>query len=518
MAVNPLNHYSFTTPASQYDEEALTALELAGRTAAKVNECVDAFNNHETKTDAHLKQQDEHLKHQDAEIAEARDYLHKNLPGTVGSLLVDMRESGQLNDIITSQTFKDISGGFAYITDRPYDTDISEELQELLNTYGKVKVIGNYWISEIELTSGMVLEIDGHLTAGGRFGLWFHGSNIRVTGVNIDATISGTGDNFPVIMGSDVNNVGDKPVVYCTINDLTIENGATGIRIANNEQSEPLAITYFNRVQNLKIMNCDVGIDLIGYANANYVDGITFYNVGSETNGAIEFNSIGEKAPIENIFSNIFHTNSTDATTIFFKCDAIYNSLMNICSEPGGEKGFYCRVAAGSEPRNNTLQGSPNTRGGDYELSFRSRNTLIKGDYICTGDLRVNNIDFTEIRRYSERTFTVDKILQDLTMPADLLKVEGLNTHNACLIEFRYYVQNSVGAESLMRGGVCRGVLYNIGNGMQLKSETGHEGLFLSGNVISYYPDISLPGHGCYLYGVITITRKNVHGLTFTQL
>lgn len=40
--IDKLHHYSMTGPASVYDEEALTALELAGRTAAKVNQCVDA--------------------------------------------------------------------------------------------------------------------------------------------------------------------------------------------------------------------------------------------------------------------------------------------------------------------------------------------------------------------------------------------------------------------------------------------------------------------------------------------
>lgn len=37
-------HYSFTTPASIHDEEALTALELAGRQAAKINEVIDSQN------------------------------------------------------------------------------------------------------------------------------------------------------------------------------------------------------------------------------------------------------------------------------------------------------------------------------------------------------------------------------------------------------------------------------------------------------------------------------------------
>lgn len=42
--VDKIKHYSMTNPASIYDEEALTALELSARTAGKVNECIDAVN------------------------------------------------------------------------------------------------------------------------------------------------------------------------------------------------------------------------------------------------------------------------------------------------------------------------------------------------------------------------------------------------------------------------------------------------------------------------------------------
>ena len=33
-------HYAFENPASTYDEEAMTALELAGRQGAKINELI----------------------------------------------------------------------------------------------------------------------------------------------------------------------------------------------------------------------------------------------------------------------------------------------------------------------------------------------------------------------------------------------------------------------------------------------------------------------------------------------
>lgn len=52
--IEKLNHYAIENPpaTSVYDEEAMTALELAGRTAGKVNETVQAFNDLDEKTRA----------------------------------------------------------------------------------------------------------------------------------------------------------------------------------------------------------------------------------------------------------------------------------------------------------------------------------------------------------------------------------------------------------------------------------------------------------------------------------
>lgn len=59
MPIDKLNlHFSFTNPASIHDEEALTALELAGRQGAKINEVVEDQNNLRTETEKHLSDQD----------------------------------------------------------------------------------------------------------------------------------------------------------------------------------------------------------------------------------------------------------------------------------------------------------------------------------------------------------------------------------------------------------------------------------------------------------------------------
>lgn len=86
MAMDKLNHYSITNPASIYDEEAMTSLELAGRTAAKVNEAVNEFNRLETETNQHLAEQDQEitnrLKNQDTKITNSITHIQNTLVPT----------------------------------------------------------------------------------------------------------------------------------------------------------------------------------------------------------------------------------------------------------------------------------------------------------------------------------------------------------------------------------------------------------------------------------------------------
>lgn len=71
------DHYSFTAPATIYDEEALTTLELAARTAAKVNECVAAFNEFESDVKNDVKTQNNHITEIDNLV---KEFLGNGLP------------------------------------------------------------------------------------------------------------------------------------------------------------------------------------------------------------------------------------------------------------------------------------------------------------------------------------------------------------------------------------------------------------------------------------------------------
>lgn len=65
------DHYAMTSPASVYDEEAMTALELGGRTAAKLNEVIEQTNETTKRVDGAL----ETLPHYvDGKVAERVDH------------------------------------------------------------------------------------------------------------------------------------------------------------------------------------------------------------------------------------------------------------------------------------------------------------------------------------------------------------------------------------------------------------------------------------------------------------
>lgn len=98
MPIKPLNdHYSITTPASVYDEDALTALELAGRTTAKVNETVKAFNDLEESIPGKIAADvEKHIAN--GEFDEQIDKSIGNLTDRVDNMLGSMTEGSTTMD------------------------------------------------------------------------------------------------------------------------------------------------------------------------------------------------------------------------------------------------------------------------------------------------------------------------------------------------------------------------------------------------------------------------------------
>lgn len=105
MAIDKLNqHYSFTNPASIYDEEALTALELAGRTTAKINEAVEAFNTLEAETTKaigdHITETTDAINNHVTETSARLDAQDKAIPVEVRNTLNTLIANGEFESEI----------------------------------------------------------------------------------------------------------------------------------------------------------------------------------------------------------------------------------------------------------------------------------------------------------------------------------------------------------------------------------------------------------------------------------
>lgn len=193
--IDKIGHYSLTNPSTIYDEEALTALELAARTASKVNQCVDQVNENTTKlpemvaadVQAHINngdfdgQVDKYAGELSNEIAEATTTMQNEIRATEESLgnrldnllgkvttgtttmdaeVIDIR-TGADGTIYTSagaavrNQLDAINGGLWRITDtmgtgamaiNP-DTVLVNTLMDS-NNQGKLSANTNYWTSD----------------------------------------------------------------------------------------------------------------------------------------------------------------------------------------------------------------------------------------------------------------------------------------------------------------------------------------------------------------------------------
>ena len=285
--VKPIHHYSMENPASVYDEEALTALELAARTAGKVNECVEAFNKHETETHETITkfkgEVNEHLEDQDQEIDDAVNYMKENIRETTANELAGMKENGGLAEIIESQVFTDFSHRTDWVvTPEQFGakgdgvTDDSQAFIQALAT-GKTVELGN---KVYVLRETVNLPVGGKIVGSKNSIVWAYAPTVfHITEKN---TISG----FTIrVQSADVHNVfeaddnsggwnmpGDGALLYTVIEGMTVYNSlASGA-------PEDYTVCHFHVTTNafygITVRDCTfVNNGVVGYAVRVYSDG-----------------------------------------------------------------------------------------------------------------------------------------------------------------------------------------------------------------------------------------------------
>ena len=90
--IEKLAHYAFTNLPSVYDEEALTALELVARLAAKFNEVIEDVNDHEER----VIRIEKFLK----------DELDTVISTTAVEIILEMAENGALDDMVSNSRIR----------------------------------------------------------------------------------------------------------------------------------------------------------------------------------------------------------------------------------------------------------------------------------------------------------------------------------------------------------------------------------------------------------------------------
>lgn len=184
--IDKLGHYSLENPASIYDEEAMTALQLAARIAAKVNESVEAFNELEADTNKRLNQQDitidERMTAQDEHIPVEVDKqidehinegdFDEEISRYLGDLRVRLDELSRLEEGSTTgdAELADIRVGYDGNTDTGAGVATRRQFNKVISTIGET--ISNIEKGSLTITPALV---DGYVSGAG--GISDNGNN-----------------------------------------------------------------------------------------------------------------------------------------------------------------------------------------------------------------------------------------------------------------------------------------------------------------------------------------------------
>lgn len=146
MHINPLNHYAMESHPTVFDEESLTALELAGRTAHKVNEAVCAVNKLHDRVEQIFSAELE--KHVDKWLTEHPEITTTIQDGEItADKLHDSLKMASLNDFVIPQMYGAVGDG------------VHDDTEAFRQLNGKRAYIpkGTYRISSVEYGANTII-------------------------------------------------------------------------------------------------------------------------------------------------------------------------------------------------------------------------------------------------------------------------------------------------------------------------------------------------------------------------
>lgn len=274
---------------------------------------------------------------------------------------------------------------------------------------------------------------------------------------------------------SDENDMTSKNILNCIVNNINIVGKARGGNSSGNicfclylcnPFTSVYAASYFHVISNVSCKNANVGIGLLGDANANQISNIYFEQIGNDENlggaGILLKNIIyndNKRYPVENAINNIFHHTSPSATTLCIDSDSIYNSFLNIISEQGGNARWL--RANNTNIKYNIFQGISNTSlGWSVWDGFFLNNTVLNTNTIktknvtadtldiknkiTTKELSVKNIDKLIINNSTKIVnFTINNLYENTIYKAFSLTIPYNNITTSLIIKFKAITKNN---------------------------------------------------------------------------
>lgn len=287
---------------------------------------------------------------------------------------------------IKNEIFEQNGANIKWLAGGETDADITDIVQNAVNDYSSIYFPPGEWTingmisigvnKRIRLASGAtVVKREDSLNQPI---FWFKDNGSSITGENLETSRIRSMASSPlgvVLFGNNgVDDTEARSSNYNTLSNVQV-CGAGPVQGAEKNVAIQLyapqindRTTYFNLLKNLRVMDANCGILFEGWANANMLNNIHFYRCGSEKYfdlGAISLRDIDSKGPIENIVTNVFHHQSTNADTLKFAAKSCnYNNFISILSEQGGASARWLSCSTDASGSGNTVSGSANTAGG----------------------------------------------------------------------------------------------------------------------------------------------------------
>lgn len=297
--INPIKHYSLENTASVYDEEALTALELTARTAAKVNEAVELVNENEK------------------EVANAKEYMTTNLPDFAADEIDKLYKSGELETLLVKATNsgKVDKGGNEQITYKMLAQDVKQAI-----TGDNTAVVGVDAVNTSNIVDNSVNE--------DKLARYLHEVNIQIAKAShnlpllyIDTTTATATVNTAITDSYTIYTQNGSQASF-TASDISVDTtylsaGATSIALYYNPDTKIMYVCNYGGV-NDTIKQCY----FLGRRNSSYT--VITLKITLSINGQIAVG--GENVNVCNLPDIVLPT----ATTIYRYSGGKNNVVFNI--------------------------------------------------------------------------------------------------------------------------------------------------------------------------------------------